>query len=433
MWKNKLLALCLLAIAATGVAQRPLSLDSAIARALSGNYALQIAASELRVAELQDFRGNAGETPRPSLGVTDNVQLNNVNQDLANGTSINRNGAFANALGANLQVNWTLFNGMRVTAIKQQVREQATAQGELYKAQMQATLAAVMQQYYGIVRQQYYLDVIARTRAISQLRKELAEQKRAAGLANASDVLLAELDLHEREQAYTTQELYLRQAMLDLASLLNDAPGSSYVLSDTALPLLALDRESILAQVQDNPQLLAAEAAIRASEQAERGVRANRLPTVQLSSGLAFNTSYNTGGFVTSAQSYGPFVGVNANVPLLQHKIFNRQYDIARQQTETTRLRLAQAEDDLTTAAMKLWESYDYARQQADRESANVANARRYLDLVTERHRLNAATALELREAQRSYEDATFRQIDAQYQAVAAQIELQRLSGNLIR
>jgi outer membrane protein len=433
MWKTTLVLWTLAALSFDAAAQRPLSLDSAIEKALSANYELQIAQSELRVAQLQDYRGNAGETPRTAFGVNDNVQVNNVAQDLANGTSINRNGAFANALGANLQVNWTIFNGMRVTAIKQRVREQITGQEELLRAQMQATVAQVMQSYYAIVRQQYYLDVIARTREVSRLRKVLAEQKRDAGLANASDVLLAELDLSQREQAYATQELFLRQGMMDLLSLLNETPDEAYILSDTVLPFIELDRERILAQLQDNPQLLAAEAAIRASQQAERSVYANRMPTVQLSSGLAYNLSYNTGGFVTSSQSYGPFIGINANVPLLQNKIFNRQHDIARQQTETTRLRLAQSEDDLQTAAMKLWETYAYARIQGERERINVENSRRYLDLITERHRLNAATAIDLREAQRSYEDANFRQIDVQYQAVSAEIELLRLAGLLSR
>ena len=433
MWKNKIVFMSLLALATCGLAQQPLPLNKAIEMALANSYELQISQSELRTAELQDFRGNAGETPRPSFGVSDNVQVNNVAQDLANGTSINRNGAFANALGANLQVNWTIFNGMRVSAIKQRIREQIVGQGELHKAQINATMANVMQSYYAIVRQQYYLAVIARTREVSRLRKELAEQKKEAGLANASDVLLAELDLSEREQAYKTQELYLRQSMMDLAALVNDVPGSTYVLTDTAFPQIGLDRAEIMDKLQDNPELLAAEAAIRASEQSERSAYATRMPTVGLSSGLAYNLSYNTGGFVTSAQSYGPFIGVNANVPLLQNKIFNRQYDIARQQTETTRLRLAQAADNLETAALKLWESYVYAQAQAELEAMNVENARRYLDLVTERHRLNAATAIDLREAQRSYEDANFRQIDVQYQAINAEIELMRLAGMLVR
>jgi outer membrane protein len=324
-----------------------------------------------------------------------------------------------------------VFNGMRVTAVKQRVAAEISGQEALLQAQLQATVAEVTQSYFGIVRQQYYLAVIARTVEVSRLRKELAEQKRSAGLANASDVLLAELDLHQRTQAYLSQELFLRQSMLELAGLMNEEPGRSYILSDTVLAASNLDRADILQRLQDNPQLLAGEAAIRAAQQTERSTFANRMPTVQLNGGLAYNLANNNGGFVIANQNYGPFIGFNANVPLLQNKVFNRQNDIARQQTETTRLRLAQSEDDLVTAAMKLWEAYDHARAQVALEAANAANAQRYLDLVTERHRLNAATALELREAQRSFEEAHFRQIDIQYQAISAEIELLRLAGML--
>ena len=411
--------------------QTVLTLDSAIQMALEKNFDVQIAESNLKAMQLRDYRGNAGETPRPEFNVSDNAQLINVNQDLSNGTNISRNGAFANALGANLQVNWTVFNGMRVVSIKQGIREQIHQSEEVLRATLQNTVADVMRGYYGVVRQQYYLKVISQSIEVSRERKVLAEQKKAVGYANASDLLLADLDLYQLEQAFESQQLLLRQGIVDLITLTNVELGQAWLVEDTIVPLGNLNRDDVLAAIQSNPELAAAEAAIRASEQAEKTIYANRMPVVQLNGGLGYSLSNNNGGFIISNQSYGPFLGVNANVPLLQYKVFNRQHAIARQETETLRIMQLQAENALESAALKLWDSYETAMAQLQTASANVANARRYLDLVIERNKLDAATVLELREAQQSFEDANFRLIDLEYQAIVAEVELMRLAGML--
>lgn len=411
--------------------QTVLTLDSAIQMALEKNFDVQIAESNLKAMQLRDYRGNAGETPRPEFNVSDNAQLINVNQDLSNGTNISRNGAFANALGANLQVNWTVFNGMRVVSIKQGIREQIHQSEEVLRATLQNTVADVMRGYYGVVRQQYYLKVISQSIEVSRERKVLAEQKKAVGYANASDLLLADLDLYQLEQAFESQQLLLRQGIVDLITLTNAELGQAWLVEDTIVPLGNLNRDDVLAAIQSNPELAAAEAAIRASEQAEKTIYANRMPVVQLNGGLGYSLSNNNGGFIISNQSYGPFLGVNANVPLLQYKVFNRQHAIARQETETLRIMQLQAENALESAALKLWDSYETAMAQLQTASANVANARRYLDLVIERNKLDAATVLELREAQQSFEDANFRLIDLEYQAIVAEVELMRLAGML--
>jgi outer membrane protein len=413
-------------------AQKILSLDSALQRALVAGHGILIAQSELQAAELQDYRGNAGETPRTAFTLNDNAQLINTNQSLANGSDINRVGAVANNFGAALNVNWTIFNGMRVKATKSRIHAQVEQSTFLLRASIQATVADLMQAYYTLARQQGYLDVIEQSRLVSEKRLELTQQRKLAGLANGADLLLAEIDLHEREQAAQTQAIVQRQFQIDLSNAMQGALDENWVVADE-FPLEALNWADIETGILQNPELSAADAAVRAAEASARSAYANRMPTIQVNGGLAYNLAFNNGGFVLQNQNYGPYVGLNANVPLLQRRIFDRQYKIAQQQAETTRLRQAQTEDELLAMARKLFESHVSLQEQALKEVENVGRARQLFEIVVQREQLDAATVLELREAQRSFEEANFRLIDLKYQALMAQVELMRLAGMLVQ
>jgi len=51
--------------------------------------------------------------------------------------------------------------------------------------------------------------------------------------------------------------------------------------------------------------------------------------------------------------------------------------------------------------------------------------------IIQQRFQLNSATDLEVREAQKSFEEAGFRLLNVQYIAKVAEIELQRICNNL--
>jgi outer membrane protein TolC len=65
----------------------------------------------------------------------------------------------------------------------------------------------------------------------------------------------------------------------------------------------------------------------------------------------------------------------------------------------------------------------------AERENYRLAGA--LLDLTLQRYQLIAATIIEVREAQRSFEQAGYRLVNLSYAAKMAEIELKRLGSQL--
>jgi outer membrane protein TolC len=80
-----------------------------------------------------------------------------------------------------------------------------------------------------------------------------------------------------------------------------------------------------------------------------------------------------------------------------------------------------------------VYESYKNAINRLDLEAENLKIAQQYLDLILKKYELSQATAIEIREAQRTFEDAAFRLIALRFQAKQAEIELLRVSGELVK
>jgi len=87
----------------------------------------------------------------------------------------------------------------------------------------------------------------------------------------------------------------------------------------------------------------------------------------------------------------------------------------------------------LEAGAVRTYQGYRNALQQRDAELKNYATAQTLLDLIMERYKLNQATILDVREAQKSFEDAGYRLVNLSYAAKVAEIELKRLSSTLLK
>jgi outer membrane protein len=135
--------ICLILLAGTASAQR-LTLEEAINIALKNSLDIQLLRNNVESSELNNYIGIAGGLPTVTAGVSNSEQVTNVNQKLNTGDVIERNGAAANNLAANVTAGMLLYNGSRVVATKKRL-EQLFNQSEQYvNGQIQNTMAAVM-------------------------------------------------------------------------------------------------------------------------------------------------------------------------------------------------------------------------------------------------------------------------------------------------
>jgi outer membrane protein TolC len=413
-------------------AQTLLSLSDALSQALDKNYDIQIAHNEVIAAQASDYYGNAAEHPFYSLTASENGQLTGVNQKLASGNEISRIGVPSHAFATQLGVAYPIFNRFRVSATKGRIREQINATNYRAAAQMQNTLAQVSIRYYDIVRQQKLLKSLQKTLDVSEKRLELVKVRQSVGMANNTDLYLAELDLNTRKQEIVAQDLALRQNKTDLNTLLARDKNMNFSVSDTIIIAQNLDYEELLASAKKNPDAMFAESQVNTMDWMEKEVHAQRLPTARLTGGVAANISNTTAGFILQNANYGPFVGASVSIPLFNKGIFNKQEEIVALQRNTRQTQANSLQNTIEGNMYRTWQAYQTFQGRIISETANIGIAQQYLSLVFQRYTLNQSNAIELREAQRSYEEASFRLTSVQYATKVAEIELLRLAAKIV-
>lgn len=412
--------------------QNLLKLDDAIEFALKQNYDISLVKNDLFVAQQSDYKGNANEQITYNLNIGENIQLTGVNQKLANGSDISRVGVPSQSLSTQFLAAYPIFNTYRVKAIKGRFKEQINIADARVMGQIQNVAAQVMLRYYDIVRQQRLILALQKTLAVSEKRLELVKIRQSVGTANNTDLYLAELDLNTRRQDISQQSLLLEQSKVDLNTLLNEESDKKFNVEDTILVNPNLNIEQIIAKSKTNPEIVMAEGQAKLLDWLEKETHAQRLPTTRLIGGVGASISNTTAGFLLQNISYGPFIGVNFSMPLFNSKIYNRQEEIVALQRKSRDIQKNNIENGIEGNIQRTWKAYQIALERIKSETENTKIAQSYLDLMFQRYQLNQSNAIDMREAQRSYDDAFFRLTNVQYAAKVAEIELNRIASQIV-
>jgi len=151
-----LLAVCSVSKAQNNV----LTQDDAIKTALKNNFDILIARNDADIARLNNTPGNAGMRPTVNINGSGAYDYNNVYQKLSSGTINKYPSQSSTTIGANTELNWTLFDGGKMFVTKNKLNE-IQALGDLqFQAKVLETTYNVIAAYYDIVRQKQQLKSI---------------------------------------------------------------------------------------------------------------------------------------------------------------------------------------------------------------------------------------------------------------------------------
>lgn len=412
-------------------AQSVLTLEEAINTALKNSFEIKIAKNQAEIAKISNSTGFAGGLPSVSAAAGANEGINQFSQALSNGTTTERSGVIINNQNANITGSYTIFNGFYVVANKKRLAELEKQNNSLLQTQIQNTISSVSAKYYDLVRQQNYLKTSLKSIAVSEKKLQLVETKKNIGLANDADYFQAQLDLNLSKQDLSSQKLLLRQAKIDLQQLIAQNADTNFQVVDTIVFGKPLVLDSILQFIQSNPQLASAENLVRINELSEKQIAAQRYPSLRLNAGFNYNRTQSSAGLQLFNQTYGPTIGVNLAIPIYNGGIYSTQQQVQQISTLNAKLQKESLSMNFYNTATKVFEAYKTNLSLLENERKNYELSFKLLDLIIKRFNANQATIIDVRTAQKSYEDAGYRVINIAYLCKLAEIELNRLSSKL--
>jgi outer membrane protein TolC len=193
--------------------------------------------------------------------------------------------------------------------------------------------------------------------------------------------------------------------------------------------LVKADLDSMLKQ---NPELLLAQNQVEIAMQTQKEIGAARLPLVRLSAAYVYNVSQSQAGFSLYNQTMGPQAGLTLSVPLFTGGVNQRNYENAKLNVQSSEWRQQQTRLTLEGIYLQSWQNYAAALEQLQSDSLAINTAKSYIDLMQQRFSAGQNTIIELKEAQRSYEETYYRFISNQYIARLAETQLMSLTGQLV-
>jgi outer membrane protein TolC len=430
--KKNLFILLLLTCPCWSFGQELLTLEQAISLTLENNFDIRIAKNEVEIAEENVTIGNAGMLPRINGIITNNNTILNTTQTQATGNEIEIDGAKNRNFNYGLGLEWTIFDGFRMFARHNQLKEQQKLSETELKVELLSKISEVYATYFLLVNQQNLLTTADSIVAISDFRLKTAQNKFEIGKASKLEVLNAEVDYNTDISAkIRLQEQYAITKIAMNAILIRPAATdfivSNIVLIDKSLKLNELDS---LALAQ-NPSLQIQYLTKKVQEYELKQVKANRLPTISLTSGYNFIRSESPFGFIiqTSGQNFN--YGIAATMNVFDGFNQNRNEKVSKIQLANTQLQIERQTQTIQTQLASFYQSYLSNLALLELEQKNEKIAKQNLNITLEKFKIGTISPIDFRTAQLNYTNAIIRLTNAELTAKQTEINLKELAGNL--
>ncbi|MGF2411773.1 TolC family protein [Ferruginibacter sp.] len=419
-------------------AQKTLTVEEAIANALKNNYDIQLLKNDSSSFALDNSYAKAAFLPR--LNTTTGILFNNNNQKqkLSDGSVKQQSGIRSDNITASVALNWTVFDGLKMFAAKDKLAEFVKL-GELnIKNQVVNTIAAIITNYYNIVRQKQQLKAIEEQMGLNEERLKQADKKLSVGLGAKPDVLLSKTDLNAQKAAMLQQQTLIEQLKEQLNLLMAAPINTTYEVADS----IPINNDLIITDI-----LSAAEAGNPALQVAKQNItiagftlaerKAERFPVVSINSAYNFGKTDNRTVLNTFTPLYnrnlGFNYGISAAIPIFNNYNTKRQIQQAQLDIDYNKIQYQKIKAANDIAISNAFKTYELQKKTLLLEEENILLAKENVTIAMERFRLGISTTVELRETQKTLEDSYNRLIAARYNTKVAETELLRLKGDLVK
>lgn len=413
--------------------QNEMTLSQMINSALENNYNVQVFKNRQKQAANSNTIGNAGMLPRLDITGEKSISIENSEQQFFSGDGQQADAAKQESLNAAASLSWVVFDGLAMFARKDRLAQLE----ELGKTDTRYFLEQTAQDlsfaYYQLKLEQNLLDVYAKNLEVSKSRLHLQEESERIGAGSLLEVQRARVDRNTDSSMVLSQHSAIRELEIEINRIMNTELTNS-VTTTTEFDLV----ENL--DVVDLLELATSNNAELNQQQIEEIIAAKELkmnrgamyPELELFGNYRFGKVSNEVGFLMSSQAFGPNFGVRVRFNLFNGNQKRIAVQNAKIETETRKLETEQTSQTIQAAVRVAYLRWQSENQQMDLEIESVQEARKTLTIADRQYELGAINDVDFRTIQLNALNAESRLMQAEYRAKVREIELYRLSGQLL-
>lgn len=417
-------------------AQQMLTLEDAIQQGITKQYSIQISRQRERIAANENSLGNAGFLPTITGTATKNYTISGLDQSFFGGVRppLVQSGVNSNSGNAGVAMAWTLYDGKGMFILRDRYKELQNLGAKQTESSIENFIALISTTYYDIIRQNLRVNNFKKGLEISNDRLKLAKDRYEVGQGSKVDYYSAQVDYNEDKALLIAQEQSFTNTKIGFNTLLVKDYKADFQIVNTIdlLPKLKLS-ELKMSALSQNPTLIGAILSKKISDLDTKNLQSQQKPQIDLLAGYALSNVANGAGFGVEKGSSDVFnYGLRATINIFDGYNQKRRIQNAKINAEIAALQIEDLKNALLSALEKTYVTYENSMNLIQLETENYTIAKQNIDIAFDRFKVGIATSYELREVQRNAVAAETRLIEAKYAAKAAEIELIRLSGNLL-
>jgi outer membrane protein TolC len=403
---------------------------------LEKNYSIRMVRNEEQVSKNNATIANAGYLPTLDLSAGASGNINDTEtQTRATGETTKTTGVFDKTLNAGLNLNWTIFDGFKIQANYERLKE-LERQGEtMTRIAIEDFIAELTAEYYNYIQQQIRLKNFRYAMSLSKERLRIVEERYIVGSFSRLDLQQARVDYNADHAQYMKQQESVKTSRIRLNELMaNDDMSQPITVNDSIIDLNTLLSFDELWQstLDNNASLLKAEQGQKLASLEMKAVKSRNFPYLRLNAGYGYTLNKYEMGANSRRNNLGLNFGVTMGINLFDG---NRRREIknARIAIENAKLQQDDMRQTLKADLSNLWQAYQNNIEMLKLERENVIVAIENHEIASERYLLGNLSGIEMREAQKSLLDAEERTLKAEYDTKMCEISLLQLSGKITK
>jgi outer membrane protein TolC len=417
-------------------AQQIVTLEEAIQQGITKQYSIQISRQRERIAANENSLGNAGFLPTITGSANKNYTISGLNQSFFGGLRppLVQSGVNSNSGNAGVAMAWTLYDGKGMFILRDRFKELQNLGAKQTESNIENLIALISSTYYDIIRQSLRVNNFKKGLEISNDRLKLAKDRYEVGQGSKVDYYSAQVDFNEDKALLIAQEQAFTNTKIGFNTLLIKEYKADFSINNTIdlLPKLTLS-ELKMSALSQNPALIGAILSKKISDLETKNIQSQQKPQIDLVAGYNLNSVANGAGFGVEKGSSDVFnYGLRATINIFDGYNQKRRIQNAKINAEIASMQIEDLKNALLSALERTYVTYENSLNLIQLETENYTIAKQNIDIAFDRFKVGIATSYELREVQRNAVAAETRLIEAKFAAKSAEIELIRLSGNLL-
>ena len=408
--------------------------SEAVALALDNNYGIKLASNSLEIAENNANVLNSGFLPSITGNAGAVYNIDNTEAEFSNGNVTNLEGAESSRYNASVNLNYTLFDGMGRAYNYRQLKEEYKLSELEARETIENTIFQLFTVYYNVAQLTENLSAIKQTLFISKDRLTRAKYQFEYGQSNKLAVLNAEVDINNDSINLINAEQQLKNFKRDLNVVTGNVLPSEFNVQTSVNFILNLNKDELFQKaIANNALLLQTDSNIAISELDLKFGKSAYLPVIGLTGTYGWNKSNNNAAaFLAVSTSTGLSGGLNLRWNLFDGGSTITRVKNAKINLESQKLLKEQLVINITRNFNNAWDDYQNKLDIYGIQEDNILTSQNNFDRTLEKFKIGQVNSIEFRQAQLNLFNAELNRNLAKYQAKLSELEVLRLSGELL-